>query len=185
MKQTILLSTLITGAVLGLSACGGGGSNTPTTGFTEFNGTWTGTCEELTARQRSYKQEWDISGASLDNDISVWIVPNCAGGSFITAQGKANVEYQGEEAVANTCATGKAQKVKVTYTSLIVGNQTFSNEQDINGFLNPQGITLPKYNLICKDGDGKLRSGLFTATNDGSTELKRPTEMDTVKSFSP
>jgi hypothetical protein len=187
MKNTIVYTSLISALVLGLSACGGGGSGNGEGGgntVSKFNGTWNGGCEAA-ANSRSFKQKWKINGTSLDNDISVWLSPNCQPGSGVVANGKASVEYQQEVTVANTCVDGKAQEVKVEYKTLKVAGRTYNGEQAIEGVLNPQGVKLPKYNLICIDANGKLHSGLLTTTNDGSTPAKRPTEVDPVKSFSP
>jgi len=183
MKNTIVYSSLVSVLVLGLSACGGGGGDDAVI-VHKFDGEWNGGCEAA-ANARSFKQKWKINGASLDNDISVWLTPNCQPGNGIAANGKASVEYQQEVTVANTCVDGKAQEVKVEYKTLKVAGRTYDGEQAIEGVLKPQGVKLPKYNLICIDANGKLHSGLLTATNDGSTPAKRPTEVDPVKSFSP
>ncbi len=184
MKKSMISMGLASALVLGLSACGGGGGGTPT--VTKFNGTWKGDCEAST-NSRSFKQVWKINSESLDNDISVWRTPNCQPGDPVVVNAKATVEYQNEINVANTCAGGKAQEVKVDFVSIKVGATTITGEQNIRNALIGQNIgsVLPKYNLVCLDANGKLRQGLLTADKDGSTPAKRPTEMDPVKSFAP
>ena len=179
--KNILLPTLITGAVLALSACGSsGGGGTPAVVVSKFNGTWNGGCQTL-PNNRSMKQQWKINAdGTLDNNISAWVGGDCPGSRLGVVKAKAEITYEDEVEVSHTCKAGeKAQGVILKYVSLDAGPLgTHLGENDINTYLNTQGIKLPKYNLVCIGENNKLYTGLITPATDGSTKAKRPTEMD-------
>ena len=183
MKTSIISTGLVSALFLGLSACGGGGNDSPLV-VTKFDGTWQGDCEVL-PNSRSFKQKWKIDGTNLGNDISAWLTSASCQGAPTLANGIAKVEYQNEVNVANTCVGGKAQEVELTYISLKIGGATIPGESRIKSALAPFGVSLPKYNIICLDDNGKLHGGKITSDKDGSTPAKRPTEIDPVKSFTP
>jgi len=189
MKNKILLSTLITGVVLGLSACGGGGdgdSGTVNAGE-KYAGTWKGDCEfEGT---RSFKQTWVLKeDGSLTNTIPVWDTnTTCTGTPRGPAVATATLTYKNEIDVPNTCADGKAQEVDIIFTKVDVGSfGIFEGDDTIRTVLLSQGLSFPKHDIICinKDNNSDLHTGDASGENDGSTPEKRPKEVKPAKSFS-
>lgn len=173
MKNTILLTTLISGAVLGLSACGGGGSSTPA--FTTFDGKWQADCVEI-GTTRSFQQVLTIAGTQATSDIQSFAQSACAG-TAQTVQAKTTFAYKGEAFVSAILCT--AEKVNANITSISSGGTTFTTSTQIDGIINLLGVNVvPEFNLLCLDANGNLRTGDVSSANDGSTEAKRPTEMD-------
>jgi len=186
--KNILLPTLITGAVLALSACGGGGGKGGETVSPEkkYAGIWKGKCEF--SGTRSYKQTWAIKeDGTLINTIPIWDTnTTCAGTPRGPAVATSTVTYKNEVDVPNTCAGGKAQEVDITFTHLDLRSLgQHHGDTDIRAILSTYGISFPKHDIICinKDNSNDLHTG-DTELNDGSTPLKRPKEVNPNKSFS-
>ena len=179
MKHSIIKYTLATTLTIGLTACGGGGGGSSSS-VKKYDGTWKSACK--TRSSHSYKQTWKIEGTKLNNDLEVWSNNGCSGAPK-NANIKATLEYKNEIDVANTCSTGKAQEVDVTYTYLKYDTlPAITNEQDIKNALKLRGVekALPKYGLICIGNDGNLYHGRITDAKDASSEEKRPDEVDTT-----
>ncbi len=190
MKNSIKYASLVSAMVLGLSACGGGGGNggessSSGSNIQSFQGTWKGGCEA--AGNSSYKQTWELkAGGVLKNTIPVFDQANdCSGRKRGPAIADATLSYKGEVVVSNTCKDGKAQKVDLTFKKVDAGSfGVHSGDATIRRILQAQGLSFPKYDIMCIGDDGKLHTGNIDGNNDGSTEAKRPTEVNPTKAFS-
>lgn len=176
MKNTILVTTLISGAVLGLSACGGGGGGTPA--FNTFDGKWDAPCIDISSA-RSFDQILNISGASAFSDVAAYTGTGCTASSPTELRVNITFSYEGETDVSAICATGKAEKVNATIDSVVIGGGTITDPAIIQTAIAGLGVNaVPAFNLLCLDGSGNLRTGDVSGALDGSTDAKRPTEMD-------
>ncbi len=192
MKNSIKYASLVSAMVLGLSACGGGGGSdtgaTSSTSGESFVGTWKGGCEA--SGNKSAKQTWELKAdGSLTNTIPVWDQANdCTGRKRGPAVVTAKLEYKNEVDVGNTCKGGKARQVNIELLKLDTRSLGIhEGDSTIRALLASSvggGITFPKYDIICIGDDGKLHTGNVDGANDGSTEEKRPTEVNPTKAFS-
>jgi len=176
MKHSLLLSIFTSSALLGLTACGGGGSSAPV--FNKFDGSWQGVCDSLDSTS-SFQQVLTIKGTNATSAIDAFSQANCQG-SPIKVQATATLEYQGATAVSNACDNnGEAEKIKASFNSVTIGTgKPITGDATIRALLASQNINVvPAYNLMCLDS-GKLLTGDVSGTLDGTTEALRPDEMD-------
>ncbi len=191
LKKTFKLLIPLTFITL-LSAC-----NTDSKVFSnEYVGEWKSTDCEEGIDGHSFKQNWTIFDkdvGSLKNVINIWKQPNCpvaVSPKTIKVKSTLIIIKDSLVQVSATCKDGKASPSRLRFVSYVDETLTIvantSTEQDaIRDTLSSQNIgnVLPEYNLFCLDNTGRLHTGDLT-TGNGLTIENRPTDVDSVKSFS-
>ena len=154
-----------------LTACGGGGDFTPSTGVLEFNGTWVSDCE--TDGTISVIDTTTISGTSTTVVLKKYSSTDCTGAVSNTATINARLLYGINLPTASSICTN-VKEVDLDISSINI-NGTELTEAEILIFL--ELPTATRYDLICSEGD-QLFTGELTTTLDGSTAAKRPEFID-------
>ena len=172
--------------VLGLNACGSSDFTLDSLP-TEFQGNWKGECNEA-SNTSSFRETWKIKNGIITNTIFTWSQPNCPenitskllkleGTIITTSKKRANVN--------TVCKKGSAVITQSVLKKLSIGTQVFSGDKNTRKILVSKRLNniLPAYDLMCLDSGGKLHTGDLD-TGNGSTEAKRPKEIDPEKSYS-
>lgn len=158
----------------------------------KFRGKWKGVCE-TGSHSYSFMQEWVVGSTSRDIRIKLWKQPNCPSNlAFSTVVLKTTFfsSYK-HTRVSNICEKGFATKTDTKFGFFSDGHQSITintegnnTDKKIRNKLASLNIsnTLPQYDLICLDTQGRLRIGNLRS-GDGITEATRPNEMDSIKSY--
>jgi len=191
MNEKIIYSLFLSVfTIAGLNACN---DKTSVEQPKEFYGKWNGVCESG-SNSYSFTQEWVIGSTNRDIKIKLWKQPNCPSNVASSTVVLKSVFFSSNRhtLTSNLCKKGFAIKTDTKLGSFNDGNQIISINTDGKNTdkkirdklvsLNISNI-LPRYDLICLDTQGRLRIGNLE-TGNGSTEEKRPKEIDSVKSYS-
>ena len=171
----------------------------------EFYGEWKSEACQEGSNSKSFLQYWNESKRSSWRKIRVWNQPNCpANIAPKTFKILSYVSYQQHNVMLNVssfCANGKAIKRKVSISMLLKNDKDMVKLDEFSEIKDPElraskqsqkmnklildniGNVLPKYDLICLDDAGRLRIGNLSVKKDGSTESKRPVEMNSQVFF--
>lgn len=164
-----------------LTACGGGGDddfveNT----ITDIQGDWITDCRTSSNGSSSIiSYTFDTSNQGNDffvSGFSSYDTNNCSGSSDITLLA-GDIFYSGEEATS-VCI---AEKIDLFVTSADDGIDEFEGS-DLDEFLADEGLSGSDFDIACVPND-VLFLGLNDATLDGSSNSRRPTQMNTSLVF--
>jgi hypothetical protein len=158
---------------LSLTACGGGGDFTSSSGIPEFNGTWVSDCFTNGVTNDSLINTTTISGTSATFTIMEYSSVDCMGTASGTTELIADMVFGADRPEASSVCTNVKE---VDFNVLSINeNGISSTESEILGFLGLPTLTV--YDLICSEGN-QLFTGEFTQDLDGSTAAKRPEFID-------
>ncbi len=184
--QTLILSIF---TIAGLNACN---NKVSVEQPKEFYGEWKGACE-AGSNSHSFTQKWIIGSTNRDVKIKLWKQPNCPSNVVSSTVVLKSIFFSSNRhtLASNLCKKGFAIKTDTKFGSFNDENQIITINTDGNNTdkkirdklvsLNISN-TLPRYDLICLDNQGRLRIGDLQ-TGDGVTDVKRPKEMDSVKLY--
>ncbi len=154
-----------------LTACGGGGDFTSSTGVPEFNGTWVSDCE--TDGTISVIDTATVSGTLTSVVLNEYSTTDCSGAVSNVVTLNATLLYGSDVPTASPICTN-VKEVDFTVSSIKI-NDTDLTEAGILLFL--ELPTATRYDLICSEGN-QLFTGELTTTLDGSTAANRPEFID-------
>ena len=153
----------------------------------ELQGKWKGTC--VNSNSSSYAETWNIKNGVLKNTILVWnqvACPTNVASEKIKLEATIYTTSSKRKDVSTVCKNGKAVITETILTKLTFNNggQIINGDKNIRNTLASKKLTniLPAYDLTCLDVVQKLHTGDLR-TGDGSTEAKRPTEMNSERLF--
>jgi len=154
----------------------------------ELQGKWKGTCV-VNSNSGSYAETWNIKNGVLKNTILVWsqvACPTNVASEKIKLEATIYTTSSKRKDVSTVCKNGKAVITETILTKLTFNNggQIINGDKNIRNTLASKKLTniLPAYDLACLDVVQKLHTGDLR-TGDGSTEAKRPTEMNSERLF--
>ena len=174
-------------SLLGIASCG-------SSDFTlqslppDFQGEWQGRCVEI-PDAGSFIEQWIIKNGVIKNNISIWDQVSCP--NNIKAE---NIKLEATiistrtkmKNVSTVCKNGKAVITETTLTKILFdnGKSIVKDHKNIRKALLSKKLydILPEYDLVCIDNFGNLHTGDLN-TGNGSTEEKRPKEMNSVIYF--
>lgn len=156
-----LMNTALACAALGFAACGGGGggsSDSSSSAMSKIQGTWKSTCIENDGS--SYIFYLSYYDGKLAQHREGFANTSCSGGEDSSKKAYEYAEITLGDEVTTSSGT-KAWKINKKITKS-------SDSDDVN---------TTEYDLVAVSSN-KLYFGKETDTNDGSTDAKRPTDLD-------
>ena len=172
--RSILVTTL---TALFLVGCGGG-SDSGSSSFSTFNGTWSNGCEYDQDFGESDLITVTINGSSATVEGLTYENDNCSGTPSSSGSAPFNLSYQGSIALSD-CYNG--QKINATLEFPVVVNGTTYTETIFNALPDEvkDGIGLSAdYDLLCTNQAGTILYGGDDETGDGTSDATRPTSAD-------
>ncbi len=192
LKKNIVFALVI----MGLTSCG------EIDHHVEFHGDWNSTHCEEGANSRSYTQVLRVTEVTELRTIKVWNQANCPKGVTPTKYGILGIstDWHDSVSVGTICDNGKAVKRNMSLNRIAKDGvnlvewptedklstddvRYLQYEKKIRQIIVKEiGNVMPKYDLMCLDARGNIRTGDIE-TGDGSTDKKRPKEMDASQIF--
>ena len=151
-----------------LSACGGGGSSSNNISH-KLDGVWDDGCNS--SGNGDYIV-FTIKGDLIEIDAKGHNFSDCSGALTDRTIIKGFIDYKGNFATSSCMA----EKINITYDEITYNGVKLTTEQVEKG-LKALGTPVPLYQIACKT-EGFVYFGLITKEKDGSSNAKRPIEMD-------
>jgi len=186
MKKILLIGAPILLTSM-LVACGGGGNDSnsnisPPVGdslSSKYDGIWSSGCLANTdGTTYRIARIFDRDNKLFSSAKAEFSDSGCGGETFVTDV----ITFVGFATTNGTEITSVCTADKVTFeieeVSTAIDGSTFLSDSARTNFLSANGISNPRYDLLCLDSQNNLFDGLITSQNNGSSTAKRPDEMD-------